>query len=532
MTDSASGIPRFSSGTTVSTVPRPVGGARQLRRSLNAHHSIHNRLHSIAHDAKFVAEVAALIPLPLVGNKRCGSWYAPKFAAECYFKSSDGHCDKWRLSLRRLNLHLIPLVEKHSGLLIVDATRRGRSLPDSFSKTVPIWAACINRAINATLTGAGARVPSGWCTKLHTAPKVVSSSEKSQIEARLDEMVEDIMASGVNLDLIATALKKPLRCLWITTKTRFWTNMMPDYSLLPFHPIVLLSASEPVETLAHGNAEYEYLQGAADDEESWARGLSPTVFWNNVDELLAAPPGLACEAAIQEVVIRTAASSVVELRSELSIINTTIIDGGQKKGGFSWIGGSRVAVGGRRAGRPPACWENFDSVINVTPEEYTGMVDAPPGKRYLCMPVLEGKKDRRELEARLPQALVFSSFVLFDGAGIDNSLTSLTWHQRFAYSQLRDGKTVLVHCAKGQDRSVGVVVAVFASFFTTPNLFGRLDDSRLSNCIDNDANFRKEISVDKHIVARALQWVQQYHPEANPSRHTLKKVHRFFMSDK
>ena len=32
--------------------------------------------------------------------------------------------------------------------------------------------------------------------------------------------------------------------------------------------------------------EYDYVPGAADDEESWSRGLTPTLFWDNVDRLL------------------------------------------------------------------------------------------------------------------------------------------------------------------------------------------------------------------------------------------------------
>ena len=133
-----------------------------------------------------------------------------------------------------------------------------RTLPDSFSKTIPIWAACINRAVaklraqqgaapvavtashpdavNATSgvgkeeDGAGADVGghadrsrvllSSWDTELHTPPRVVSDSERSQIEALLDGMSDSILRSNADMTA-ALRLVKPLRPLWITPQTLF-----------------------------------------------------------------------------------------------------------------------------------------------------------------------------------------------------------------------------------------------------------------------------------------------------------------------
>ena len=80
--------------------------------------SPHNRLTSIRADAEFVSRVeASLAPRPLVANERCGSWYVPpaRKAASAYFKSTDGHERAWKFSTRRLNLHLVELVEKNDG---------------------------------------------------------------------------------------------------------------------------------------------------------------------------------------------------------------------------------------------------------------------------------------------------------------------------------------------------------------------------------------------------------------------------------
>lgn len=100
--------------------------------------SITNRLRSIREDADFVEEVAAALARgagpgghvddededgarrqgrPLVANERCGSWYIrPSLkGASAYFKSTDGHTGQWKFSTRRLNLHLLPVIERCDG---------------------------------------------------------------------------------------------------------------------------------------------------------------------------------------------------------------------------------------------------------------------------------------------------------------------------------------------------------------------------------------------------------------------------------
>lgn len=80
--------------------------------------SPHNRLRSILRDAAFVASAsAALGGRPLVANERCGSWYVDpaRKAGSAYFKSTDGHTGQWGFSCRRLNLHLLPLIEENDG---------------------------------------------------------------------------------------------------------------------------------------------------------------------------------------------------------------------------------------------------------------------------------------------------------------------------------------------------------------------------------------------------------------------------------
>lgn len=66
--------------------------------------------------------------------------------------------------------------------IIVDSTRRGKSMPDALAKTIPIWCTVINRLIfadNVSVHG------------LHVPRDIVGASECSQIEAKLDCFVDD-----------------------------------------------------------------------------------------------------------------------------------------------------------------------------------------------------------------------------------------------------------------------------------------------------------------------------------------------------
>ena len=70
--------------------------------------------------------------------------------------------------------------------IIVDSTRRGKSMPDALSKTVPIWCAVLNRLLFQNMP---------WSHALRTSAQAVGRSEHAQIEARLDSFVEDTKVS-------------------------------------------------------------------------------------------------------------------------------------------------------------------------------------------------------------------------------------------------------------------------------------------------------------------------------------------------
>tara|TARA_R110002050_G_scaffold15191_3_gene46992 strand:+ start:388 stop:822 length:435 start_codon:yes stop_codon:yes gene_type:complete len=103
---------------------------RRLKREENR---VDYRLHSIQQDSEFVKRVRqAYKDFPLIANLRCGLWYSPRFDAECYFKSTDGHVGTWAFPLSRLNLHVASLAADRGGVILIDSTRKGKEFPDRY----------------------------------------------------------------------------------------------------------------------------------------------------------------------------------------------------------------------------------------------------------------------------------------------------------------------------------------------------------------------------------------------------------------
>ncbi|CRJ83542.1 hypothetical protein BN1708_009072 [Verticillium longisporum] len=270
--------------------------------------SISNRLRSIVHDADFVREVAAAFgsveenpteatgtvtpSRPLVANERCGSWYIPPStkSASAYFKSTDGHDNAWKFSTRRLNLHLLEIIGRCDGCIIVDSTRRGKRIPDALSKTIPIWCAVLNRALFPSLPEEA--------HALHTPPNVVSPSEHAQIAALLPYFLAAFLALDLDLAPLRAQLTKPLRPLWITPDTPL---LRPQTTTTPAaprstvfedaHPVICCTASRRVAGGELREGGYVYVQGAGDDTENWACGLTAELFWAHADQLLDTPEG-------------------------------------------------------------------------------------------------------------------------------------------------------------------------------------------------------------------------------------------------
>jgi tRNA A64-2'-O-ribosylphosphate transferase len=526
---------------------------RERQREINR---ARNRLFSVQHDVDcflkpLLRNAKASTPImkgwPLLANQRCGAWYTgPLTTSSCYFKSVDGHVGTWNFSLKRLNLHVLRTVSKTGGCWIVDASRT-KMLPDSLSRAIPIWAAVLNRIVTRFRRERGLMWPENgydWDEDLHT-PSMISAEEHDTILGFLDARVEELYSSGVILhpEEIIDMMRKPLRPVWITDASPCEQELerlkaLAQTSFL----LVCVSCGGSTGSDEQNMTGFLYSPGAADDEESWARGLTPQLFWKHKKAILRGISDDDTDKIIDEIV-QERAKEEDSLSSETSYAQSLAFTG--------------FSVGSRKAGRPPSCWDNFDAILNVTTTEYSELGDSsemPAGKYYMQLPVEEGKRDKTELERWLAVGI---AFIVYHIAG---------------------GRRVLVHCAQGKDRSVAIAIGVVVLFcraeksdlrFRTDvdqikTLTSRWDDDdeggssnlyKFSGltcaCVKNllgrhgrdtfiewfrdtfpdfPDNAPGQPLASKSSLRIALHAIQSYRLDASPSRSSMQKLNRFFMS--
>ncbi|KAL3427890.1 tRNA a64-2 -o-ribosylphosphate transferase [Phlyctema vagabunda] len=426
--------------------------------------SISNRLRSIQEDAVFAERAAQAYRRPLIANERCGSWYIrPNHkAGSAYFKSTDGHTGVWKFSSRRLNLHLLEIIGKNDGCIIVDSTRRGKRMPDALSKTIPIWCSVLNHLL----------FPSNpQFHSLYTPPQVVSESEHSQIAALLPSFVLSLEALCISPDELRSHLRKPLRPLWITPES----ELLPSSTVFEdYHPVFCCTVSRRVT--GGEVSEGGYIQGAGDDTENWAHGLTPTLFWENQQRLCAT------------------------LEHDLPDLIETLVSckaSGTLNGpGMKCVKpASRVFFGSLSS--PKMVQEGVCLVTllsNVT-KQSTWRKSAT----QLEIGLGPSKLGSRNLRSALP---VIISFV-----------------QSVSEIEHCEDKIFAVACESGKDFSVGVALALLCLFF---------DDK---GCMLPKRNLEElhRPQITKTYIRQRLGWISNAMPDINPSRSTLQSVNSFLM---
>ncbi|XP_020215947.1 uncharacterized protein C3F10.06c isoform X1 [Cajanus cajan] len=485
--------------------------ARSIKRRDN---SLYNALRSIYEDSIFVSEISELWPqLPLLGNLRCGLWYSRRFHTTCYFKSTDGHTNNCSFTTARLNLHVAQLAGQKGGCIIVDSTRRGKRFPDSMSKTIPIWTCVFNRAIRDFRDSNGCHESAlDWDCSLHLS-LWVSQTERASIEERLEEWTLLLKASGADIASLAACLRKPLRPLWISQKTVIWLNEVPHHESWDFTPIILVSASSSVGISQHRTTSefsWNYIPGAGDDEESWARGLSPGLFWKHVYDLINSGPDV-CNQKVADMVEKSRVSrayrgenvpqvTVKSLKSaslsheESSVTydasNVVIDNESSEDFGISWLGSTNLAVGTAQAAADAT---DVDCILNCDKESIS--VCLPSDDSYLHLPMVTSKFDRFCLLNNLPKAVSFAKF------------------------NLSRGKRLLVCCNNGEDISVCVCLAILMSLFDEKGTF-------------DDGKSFSATQATKWDMKRRLVYVCKFATDARPSRGNLRQVFNFLIGGK
>ncbi|KKA28395.1 hypothetical protein TD95_000219 [Thielaviopsis punctulata] len=423
--------------------------------------SITNRLRSIVHDAAFVEQVAAAYaPRKLIANERCGSWYVDvqRKGGSAYFKSTDGHTDAWKMSTRRLNVHLLKTIEEDDGCIIVDSTRRGKKMPDALSKTVPIWCAVLNALLFPNL-------PSSHI--LHTPPAVVSASEHAQITALLPSFVSSLALVSLDIPSLQRTLTKPLRPLWITPDTPLPSPSDTQTIFSSFRPVICCTAS--ARSSAGELSAAGYVQGAADDTEMWAHGLTAPLFWAHRSTLLATP-----EHDLPALMARLAAAPRTREAAEYREI------------------APHICVAALPVAAQCAVADGRTCVISLTPD--SAPVTKDDGGRWMARGIGKHKAASRNLRTALAEIGEFAS----------------------AFVRSRESARVVVACESGKDISVGTALALSCLLYN--------DDASLRPA-DVQADFTKTS------IRVRLGKIMVDCPDVNPSRNTLQSVNSYLMGN-
>ena len=266
--------------------------------------SLRNHLLSIVQDTDVVHAIHDIFShnqYPLYGNRRNGCWYTTALSElSCYFKSMDGHHGNWAFSCSRINLEFAGRAASKGGVIVVDSTARGKRFPDSFSATIPIWCAVVNTIVFQRSFS--------FC-----APPWVQASATAQINSLLQSFVDsvDSVTQDMIRQLLLPLLKVPFQPVWVCPSedgALEWfgdgaESLLEDDANLPFTPLIMLSCSAVTNEAVHSqHHSWKYVQGAGDDEESWALGLTPSVFVANQEAILASDDHVEVEAVVRRIV--------------------------------------------------------------------------------------------------------------------------------------------------------------------------------------------------------------------------------------
>ena len=465
---------------------------KSLKSISRSQATLHNRLCSILLDSHFVRSVCCKYPdLPLVPNARSGNWYVPPrtlddgdVSPSVYFKSTDGHYDQWAFSLRRLNLHLLSTLGDYGGAVLVDATASGgKDMPDAMRWTVPIWVAVINEV----LFGKMGKV-SAWYGDANVESEESVRRAAERIEERMEGFRRGFRELGLDLDLLRKRVKRPMRIVWEVNGLGEWVGVEMAEENRTEHPspaetnrdsktnlLILCSASRSVR---RGQTESGYIQGAADDSESWAHGLTPESFWKEHAILLS--------------------RSGEELLDTIEALSS---DAENEK----WKGNAVVLIAPTKMiyiGKQGSSYLNseYGHDVNLVIQcNKSESCEAPHVLNFACR---TGKLGSRDLRHKLP--------VLRD---VVRARLKRNPHTR-----------ILITCATGKDLCVGVALTLLCSLFE--------DNGKLIPSLDGNSKPGHEHNVptvDKTLVRRRLAWISSAKPDVNPSRSTLQSVNAVLM---
>ncbi|KAL8713731.1 MAG: hypothetical protein Q9220_002257 [cf. Caloplaca sp. 1 TL-2023] len=293
----------------------------------------------------------------------------------------------------------------------------------------------------------------------------------------------------------ASSPTKPLRPIFLTPSTPLLPSPPQP---TPYHPILCLTASHRLSS-----PENTYIQGAADDSESWSHGLTPSLFWSHKSLLLSTPEG-------------DLPDLITSLTSTPIPLNPT------EETAATLIKPTRniyIAPLSSPLSSMPQTGE-WDAIIICAPTT-DPFPPSRTGPRILHLPSA-GSSDKkkpasRALRTHLPLLPPFISSLLHSHQ--DNT-----------------PPRILFTCPTGTDLAVGAALVVLCLFFDEDGMMitsgregeggagGSSKKAEMEGGEKGETVVGKE-GIDKEFIRRRLAWISTSMPAANPSRGTLKGVH-------
>ena len=291
----------------------------------------------------------------------------------------------------------------------------------------------------------------------------------------------------MNLDLpsLRKAVRKPLQPFWITPDSLSIEMIFPT----PNHSkVICCTASRFIDCPEASDGKY--VQGASDDSESWAHGLTPTLFWEHSEQLFATTED-ELPALIKNLLDGQKESKTTEEAAVLIRPTSTI-----------YIGPTSISSQG-----------SFDGIIMCS--DTTNPVESPEEGTEKAGTLLlncgVGKLGSRALRTQLSRVPPFIEGLK---ARISNP-------------------TILFACTTGKDLSAGVALAVLCLFFDKDGkqrcyttCHHREADVGLLGAYIGD---EPRQSIDKTFIRQRLTWLSSSKSDVNPSRSTLQAVNLFLM---
>lgn len=326
-------------------------------------------------------------------------------------------------------------------------------MSDALSKTVAIWAAVLNRLLfSEELASEG----------LQTPENVVSRSEHARIEERIPEFVADAGVLQLDkLNLRAMLRGKPLEAVWVTPDS---VPLESSHEPRERNLVVLCTASGRTERPVEN-----YVQGAADDSESWALGLDPVTFWRHRKRLLAASEN-ELPALIQHLVSSSKQST--QLRRPVLIQPTANL----------WMADNEAAK---------CSYTDADFIVSCS-ELPIDVLAGELKDRYIHLCCTTGKVGSRQLRAELQKVGAFSS-------------------------RLSPSTRILVTCHTGKDLAVGVALAILCLYCAENGAIRPVGPTSQS------------ANLSKTAIKHRLSWIMVSAPHVTPSRATLQSVNAFLL---